>query len=418
MLSIPLALSILLAPAPCAASSASPLPQSLDLPDAGERVQKRILHLTDGRVLRAVARRPADRDVWEVKNGKDWVVLAAHHVDRVANESDVLKQARKLSRGLDRDDLVRRTAYADWLTTQGLLVEAFEELDQILAANPDQPAARALLERAAYPVALPALAPDAPENTHDFLRAAARYGPAGRELAVQRLVAMDEIAGLQDVLLEELVEPNAARRSLATLALRRLLPGRHIRPLLERALLDRSDDVRLGATLALRDANEPAIVAPVVRALQSQSAEIRKHSIQALGAMNYAVAVEPLYNHMIAARASGSRSGAPRSHIFTGRQAAYIQDFDVEVASNSAIADPIINVLTEGQVLEAAVIGTTEYIAQGERSAARHALSRLTGADPGNTTTAWKRWWNDNGGEWMVKKTSPQSPSSPSRRDS
>jgi len=94
-----------------------------------------------------------------------------------------------------------------------------------------------------------------------------------------------------------------------------------------------------------------------------------------------------------------------------------VQDFDVEVAQFSAIADPIINVLQEGVVLDAGVQGVHEYVVATERASTRRALSNLTGAKPGNTTAAWKRWWADHGDEWTTGSSPSGPPSSPSTRE-
>ena len=110
---------------------------------------------------------------------------------------------------------------------------------------------------------------------------------------------------------------------------------------------------------------------------------------------------------------SGGGGRAPHTYIFNGRQRAYVQDFDVEVAQNASIADPIINVLTEGSVLDVAVIGVTEYQLASERAAVRGALTQLTGANPGETTASWQRWWQEHGDEWRAGSAPPKSPSTP-----
>jgi hypothetical protein len=74
-------------------------------------------------------------------------------------------------------------------------------------------------------------------------------------------------------------------------------------------------------------------------------------------------------------------------------------------------------VLTEGQVLDAAVIGVTEYQIQTERAAVRRALSKLTGADPGGTTAAWERWWKEHGVEWQAGAAPQDAPTTPAGRD-
>ncbi|NOT30885.1 MAG: hypothetical protein HOP15_10605 [Planctomycetes bacterium] len=140
---------------------------------------------------------------------------------------------------------------------------------------------------------------------------------------------------------------------------------------------------------------------------------MRANAIEALGAMSYREAVEPLYNHLVALQAGGSGNYAPHVHIYNGRQRSYVQDFDVEVASGAAVADPIINILIEGSVLDVAVIGSTEYVVANERAAVRRALAKLTGANPGETTVAWQRWWKEHGAEWQAGASPPKTPTTP-----
>ena len=141
-------------------------------------------------------------------------------------------------------------------------------------------------------------------------------------------------------------------------------------------------------------------------------AEVRVNAVEALAKMDYREAVEPLYARLVSVASSGG-GGAPHAYIFNGTQHSYVQDFDVEVAQGAAIADPVINILLEGSVLDVAVIGMSEYEVQTERATLRRALSDLTGAHPGDTTAAWQRWWQEHGNEWKAGAAPPKAPTSP-----
>jgi hypothetical protein len=165
---------------------------------------------------------------------------------------------------------------------------------------------------------------------------------------------------------------------------------------------DASQDVRRESARALRSANDPSLLAPLVRALSSNSVSIRANAASALGEMGYPAAVEPLVARMAAALQTSSNARAPHSHIFVGKQTAYLQDFDVEVAQFQAVADPNINVLLTGDVLDAAVIGAREEAVTIELVAIRGALGELTGANPGHSARAWLAWWEQEGARWRA----------------
>jgi len=371
-----------------------------------------VLHLADGTVLRAKAReRGAD---WEVQSRGEWQLVPGELVTRARPEHELLVQAERLERALPKDDLVRRVAYADWLVGEGLQVEGLAQIERVLARDADQADALALLARARLPLAVPDVPADA-AALEPFLVSLTRLTPAGREVAIQRLKGAPEVPGLRAALAAELVARTPLRRASAALVLRRMFPGSELQGLLGRAILDSSEDVRTSAALALRAAELPELVSPALRAVSSKNSAVRSNAIAALGAMNYREAVEPLYEHLLALQ-SGSGSKTPHTHIFVGKQTAYVQDFDVEVAQGQSIADPIINVMTEGAVLDVGVIGVTEYSVQSERAGVRRALSSLTGADPGDTTAAWQRWWGEHGAEWQTRVTAPVAPTTPDGR--
>ncbi len=404
LLTFQLALLPLLLLLPLAALS---LPQQ-DSPAPEAKARTTVLHLEGGRVLRTKAR--AHGDDWEVFAGGEWQLLPGEIVLRALGERELLEQAAKLERALPKDDLVRRVAYADWLVNEGLHVEALRQLDRVLQRDPDQNDALALLARSAIPLALPK-APANEAGLEGYFVAAARLDGAARELAVRELATAPEIPGLRAALAQELLARTPGRRSLATLVLRRMFAGAEAQGLVSRAVLGSSAEVRNGAALALKAFADPAVITPAVRAVGSKYSEVRTNAIEALATMNYREAVEPLYERLVALQ-SGSSGYAPHVHIFNGSQRSYVQDFDVEVAQGQSIADPIVNILLEGSVLDVAVIGVNEYQVASERSAVRRALAKLTGANPGETTVAWQRWWQEHGDEWQAGAT-PKAPSTP-----
>jgi len=382
---------------------------------AVSKPRKMLLHTNSGSVLRGKARQRTGGD-WELFHRGKWITIPGHAVSRIRIEEDVLAQAKKLQR-IARSDDVKLAAYGDWLLGEGLYPEGLKALDAILRKDPDHKVTRDVLARHDPPVALPRSEQLDASQLDMLLSTCAKGNFVMQEIAAFRLKNAAEIAGLEDRLLAELHSKATSRRTFATLGLRRVFPGRHVRPLLSRAVLDVSDDVRHGAALALREVGNPAVTIPVIRALGSRHSSVRKNAAIALGTMNYKGAVAPLMSHLTTTlkKQSATSNGAPRSHIYIGKQFAYVQDFDVEVAQNSAIADPIINVLTEGVVLEASSIGVHETTIATERAATRRSLSQLTGAQPGNTTASWERWWNEHGDDWKAVSP-PEPPTTPVNR--
>lgn len=370
--------------------------------DPDPRALARILHLRGGRALRAIAR-PRD-GTWEYKRGGAWQTLPTGSVERVALEREVLAELRARRDGVAETDLAARVGVAGWMIEAGLLGEAVGELDAVLAVDGDQVQARELLLAHARAFgALPPRASDAEPlaaGLEPLLRFAAQAPPSIQEIAVLELAKERDRDGVLDLLSSELVQRTIGRRTFATLALRRLYPGAQLEGLLQRAVLDSAEPVRRGASLALASAEEPAVVAPVARAMdRSPSQRVRLHATEALGRMGYRAAVPALVARLAAIQDGGGPRPA-HSNIFVGTQRAYIQDYDVEVAAGSAVADPQINVLTTGAVLDVAVSSVRQVQFAGERRAIRSALGQITGADPGAQSRDWLRWWDENAASW------------------
>lgn len=385
-----LCIAFLLAPGVREAPQAAPV--AAEAPAAAEL--NRILHLRGGGTVRAKSREVDG--TWEIQRGQQWQRLERGAVTRVELERTVLAKARELERHIDRRNAATRVPYADWLAREGLLAESLQQLDLALEADPDQPQALALLS--AYPQAL--AVPGADEaDPLDALRIAASVPRSLQELALLALAKRADPQQVHAALLRSLDSHSPRIRALAALGLRRGAAGSEVKSLVTRAVLDGSAPVRRECALALRDARDEAVTLPVLRALGSRSAAVRENAIEALGTMNYPAAVEPLVARLGALASAPGGGGAwkaPASHIFVGKQFAYIQDFDVEVAQGAAVADPQVNTLVEGAVLDVRVIGVSDMTVAVESRKLRTALQQLTGANPGDTSRAWLAWWEQN----------------------
>jgi hypothetical protein len=406
------------------------------------RVQERLLHARRGGVLRATSRHREGR--WEYKDAEGWHALPAEMITAARPLADALREWGERRVAVRRDDLPGRVEVAAWGIEEGLYEEALLQLDGVLQEAPDQPEALALLCRDDLPIAIPsphastgdrtaggtrvALDDDGGEDGGDdggeaadpeaaarerLLAFAAGAPPALREMAVERMRELDgaPAARLREALLPSLTDRDAGRRAMAALALRRLAPdGEPLREpelgeLMRRAVRDVGEEPRRQAALALRDAGEPALMLPVIGALEGESSALRTHAAEALGLMGHREAVEPLVERLLTLPATGGSGGfqAPRAHIFVGRQIAFVQGFDVEVAQNAAIGKPLVGTLQEGATLDVRVLGASTSGGYGyvrEAAAIRSSLERLTGVRAGSTKTAWKAWWAAHKEQW------------------
>ncbi|MCE9593491.1 MAG: HEAT repeat domain-containing protein [Planctomycetes bacterium] len=384
----------LCAPTVAAQETAPDTAASSDAVDPNAREVRRVLSLAGGGFVRAKSRLAGDQ--WEYLDGTAWKSLPVDRVVHAAVERDLLAEAKRLAVGVDRDQ-ARRGVYADWLCGAGLLTEGVKELDTLLTRDPDSKIALDTCAKLASFVRASNADAKTDAGLTEWFRAGAGFGPTMREVAVRQLGARAERETLDARLTKELGADSSRVRAFAVLALRRLRPGAELRGLASRAVLDGSEQVRHEAALALKTADEPAVVAPVVRALGSRYSSVRANAIDALGAMQYPSAIEPLIAYLeAAATQSGGGWTPPAASIFVGRQVAYVQDYDVEVAQFSAVADPQVNTLIEGSVLDVRVISAYTVGQGAEVRRVREALQNLTQANPGNSAAQWRAWWQAN----------------------
>lgn len=395
-------------PAGSPAVAANPTAAAQDgaAPDEDSRALRRILTLEGGASVRGIARR--NGDTWELKQGAAWQPIPARGVRAVALEKDVVAAFEKDLRAAFRapEPLAARAKAIAGGFDSGLFQEALDAAEVVLRDHPSDEATRnVLVDRAAlFGVPRPTAGPDGALDLEPLLRFASPRGRALREVCVAELARATTGAGQRDALratvAKELGEVLPRRRSFAALIHGRMFPGEDVRPLMVHALRDAAEDVRGEAARAIGQAGDPGLVLPFVKVLESSpSPTLRRHAAEALGQMGYRSAVEPLVARLSALASSAAQSGGgkrvPHQHIFVGRQFAYIQDFDVEVAQLQSVADPQVNVLVEGKVLDAGVISTIEerQVVAAERASIQRALEALTGERPGGRAKDWIDWW-------------------------
>ncbi len=402
----------LVAPALDAGPPSPPAAVPQDSPESQDtRALRRILHLNGGGSLRAVTR--FDGRCWEWRQGDTWCPLPAGAVTHVSLEKEAVARFKtELAAAFrDPDPVGARAAAIESGFAAGLLEEAVTAAEVVLRDYPRHAPTLAVLRRRAGLLGVPEVtrAADGALDLEAVFRASSNRSRVLREAAVLRLeeaTASDtDRDALRTACAAQLQHVLPGRRSFAALVHARLFAGEDVRPMLVHALRDASEEVRAEAARAVGAAGDPGLVLPFVKVLErSSSPTLRRHAAEALGHAGYRSAVAPLVGRLAAlattaGAAGGSGSRPPHGHIFVGRQFAYIQDFDVEVAQLQSVADPQVNVLIGGAVLDAGVIGSLEYrtAVTAERAAVQRALEGVTGLRPGGRAKDWLQWWEREG---------------------
>lgn len=357
--------------------------------------RKRVLELADGSIVRDRTRFAEGR--WERRVGRDWVAVDGEVVGHVL-ESDLLSRARAMASEVGKDDHSARVVLADWMVRKGLRLEALGELDRILAAVPDHPGAVLVLRERDFP--LDVLAPGATLADPTSLAIAGAQGStAVREALVWKLARLRGQLDVQTFITAELTAPQYRRREFAAFAARRLVRKPLQKELTDRSVLDSMGSVRTEAALALRDLDDVQAVGPVVDALGSRFAAVRRNAAESLGTAGYPAAVAPLMTHLAHLRAAGSGASGVRANLFIGFQTAYVGDYDVEIAQGSSIADPVVSTIASGTAYDVraqAQISRTVTVLV-ERREVIGALRKLTGQkELGDEPDAWLRWWEQH----------------------
>lgn len=194
------------------------------------------------------------------------------------------------------------------------------------------------------------------------------------------------------------------QRRVALRALARSADDETTRFLYRTMLVDRTADVRGSAAGIVQELGKTAdAIAYLTHGLAHEAPVVRIRTAEAFAAMGDAAAAPALVaaGPLAGVAAAGSGGDATRGNIAFLRQESYVRDFNVEVAQASFIADPVVDVLQSGEVLDASVQAVVAYRSKIV-GAYRSALQKLTGSDPGRDPAKWSAWWE--------QRTAPAAP--------
>ena len=162
------------------------------------------------------------------------------------------------------------------------------------------------------------------------------------------------------------------------------------------AILDSSKDVRRGAMkLAQLHGDSSKAVQYLTAGLLHSNPLVRIRTAEAFANLEdpsaVLVLVEAGPNAGLLPQAAGGGPRGTRAYMAITQQTAYIRDFDVEVAQASFIANPVVDVIQSGVVLDVTVAAVVTHRIR-IINAYRSALRTLVGSDPGANPSRWTDW--------------------------
>ncbi|GJM20881.1 MAG: hypothetical protein DHS20C15_07960 [Planctomycetota bacterium] len=335
-------------------------------------------------------------------------VAARAQIREARDAADALSAAKRALVFARRDGgLSERARIAEALLDAQLKREALQVLDDVLALDPDEPVARALLTRPELSLGVPRWSADPAVAASLRVQLQALGHGAGPVLRERVLAELQRVGGRQArVLLTELEsslgDARPEVRQFASLALRRLEPGYAFLRLQRHAVLDPSASVRAEAARGLRDADDGERVVALAQLLDEPNPLLRTRVAETLATAGYAAAVAPLMSSLLAppvVAANGGGGARPTGSVFVGAQRSFLQGYEGEVATNSVIANPLIGIAQEGASLTATVQGVSSVAGvslSASQNSLRRALTELTG-ESFPSSQSWGTWWEREG---------------------
>lgn len=373
------------------------------------------VRLKDGRVLvGSVVQRGS---VVEVTTRDGVVRVAADDVAAIRSEQDLRRELRDMEQR-QPDSEFAHLQLASQARSWGLEAEMWQHLDHAvdLPRNANRASLRsriddflAQLEPEVLPRPLRSATPAA--RVGELLGRIDRRSGKGLRAAVEELLVREPNAD-KELRAEARGNRDPQRRLCALAALLRRGTKGNDTFLLRTAILDPAEAVREGAVdLAREHVDTGAAVKYLAPGLLHERAEVRVRTAEAYGRLGDLAAVKLLVAAgPNAARALADADPGIRAHIAFIEQQAYIQDFDVEVAQASFIADPRIGILQSGTVLDVTVHSVVTHRTRIV-GAYRSALQALAGADPGVNPARWATWLLER------EDASPLAPATTTPRD-
>lgn len=373
------------------------------------------VRLDDGRVL--VGKVVDKGDSLEITTNDGVVVVPSKKVIGRRLEADLRAELAKKARSAG-DTAFAHLHLAIEARSYGLATELWQHLDRAIQlqteANASRPAAaandgsKALAPAVRDPLQRriedflaqlePELLPrkwrsaDTRVRVHQLLeQLRSGFGPA-KTAAIEELLVREANAD-QELRTEARRNPSDRRRicALAALMRREVAGNEHF--VLRTAVLDGSNEVRDAAIEMVRDQghDQAEAVQYMAPGLMHGSSKIRIRTAEAFAGLGHPDAVKLLVlAGPNANKALASADTGVRGHVAFLNQQAYIRDFDVEVAQASFIADPKVDVLQSGSVLDVNVAGVFEEVRIVH--AYQLALKQLTRSDPGANPRVWANW--------------------------
>lgn len=357
----------------------------------------------DGRVL--VGKVTEQGDNLQIATRDGVVVVANKDVARRRKDAELRASLAEQARSAG-DSRFAHLQLAMQARAFGLEPELWQHLDRALALgtagqHAADPATDAALDRRLADF-LAQLGPELLSPRHrgaptrirvqELLAAVRQDASPSRLAAIEELLVRETNAD-EDLRRQARTNPRPACRIAALRAIERRSLAGNERFVLRTAVLDASSEVR-AAAVALSRPLADADVDYLATGLAHQNAKVRMRTAEALGELGNPAAVKLL---VLAAphaakglAAADEADGSVRGHIAIIEQKAYVRDFDVEVAASSFIADPKIDTLQSGMVLDVTVhaVFSEPVIVDTYRKA----LRRLTSQDPGADPRGWPQW--------------------------
>ena len=358
---------------------------ALVVPEASGQKMHR---LKDGRCIEARLKKSSKGLVLRTAFGERVIPKALYDGKAQTTRRAIETRYAQKVKALKKSDPKAVAELARWCRDAGYLSGLREQLNRILRLDPDHAWAREQLRSLAkeyrvHPAEKGKRGRDKRNVARFLMEVLAARDFVGAAIAAEKILTLPpEIAFPQALDALKHKDPRVRWAGARSLARHRDKPAR-INPLYKHALQDKAAAVRRESVRSLAVTKDPVFTKLFKKNLKVGHSGIRVNAAEALAEFGDRSALPAL------AQALADGGSAPRNHVALRTQRAYVKDFDVEIAQAAVIADPVVDTVSEGIILDVRVVG-----AQAEVRAMAGALRRLAGGgvDHGLDAAAWKRW--------------------------